>query len=235
VSTTADKLERLEQILDALDDVSSEEQTARALTEVAGTISKRRDGFTKLAAVYRDPELPGPPGEAVPSTRWHTVAGKLEELSDRVRTAPETVRDGRLWTDTDKTVLALLNDLATDIRERWSRLRQDAGELDTTFLAALPPGTEGVTRYRELVSELSTLLEKDVPNLGDSARAARLWDQIDALRATLEEHKVPSELEADLALLLEGRLPYDRYGGELKAYVERSGLAGRLHVILREV
>jgi hypothetical protein len=234
VSTLAEQLKRLEQVLDGLDDVTSDEQTARALTELTGTIAKRREGFAKLAPVYSDPELPGPPGTKVPPNRWPTVTSKLDELRDRVRTAPETVRDGRLWTDTDDTVVSLLRDLATDVRQRWSQVRQDSGELDTAFLAALPPGTEGVAQYRELVSELSGLLEKDVPRPGDSARVAELWKQVDALRGKLEAREVPDELKDDLALLMDGRLPLDRYGGTLKAYVERSGLAERLHVWLRE-
>lgn len=219
----------LEAVLDVLDDARAHDQTARSLTEVTGKVSTHRSALAKLRPIYADAALPGRPGAGI--DRWPVVLSKVDELAARARTAPETIRDGRLWTDTDSSLKALLRDITSDVRDRWQGVGEACKELlDTSLLAGLPPGTPGARRYREIAVSLAALVEKQVPQVGEASRAEQLVRELRVLRDELTAHQPPDALRADLALLEQCRLPPERMAGELKAYLERTGLSTRVRL-----
>ena len=234
MTSLAESLAELEAVLDVLDDARAHDQTARSLTEVSGNVSRHREALEELAPLYSDKALPGRAGNEI--DRWAVTLSKLDELVGRVRTAPETIRDGRLWTDTDATLTSLKRDIARDVRDRWDRMGQACEDLlDTGFLGGLPPGTPDARRYRDVADELAVVLRRQLPAVGNPAHAARLIDELRELREQLRAHEPPEELRADLELLLECRLPPERLHGALKAYLERTGLMAHLRLGLLPV
>jgi hypothetical protein len=228
VTTLLETLTALEAALDVLDDATAHETASATIGHVTAGVSKRHADLKKIGGRYTDPSLPGPAGANI--SRWPTVLAALDRLVDRVRTAPETIRDDRLWTDTDATVKALVRDVTEDVRERWHRVRPSEADSDASFLAGLPPGTKGVERYRELAGRLRDYTARDLPERGDAHRLQAVHDELKALRNQLQEHEPPASLRADLQLLERGALPLDRYEGELKEYLDRTGLAQRLRL-----
>lgn len=233
MAALVETMARLEAVLDSLDDVGSQDQVAKSLTEISSAIDRHRNRAEHIGTGFTDPDLPEVAGAAITPERWQMSLDKLEELQSAIAASPATVRDGQLWTKSKSSTEALLSDMSQSVRERWDALIDDLPSRDVGFTIALPPNAAGVDELRDAASQLDALAAKEDPEPGDPKRSKNLTTQIRELRGKLEEQAVPTAIRADWEVLLDGRLALEKYGGELERFVEERGLAGKIVVSLR--
>lgn len=228
--TLESRLGTLENALDAVESAQSDQQVAEGLIPLVNDAARRKRSLEACVKSYRHEDLSGEPGARIRSDAWRMALTHVQDLRARAVTSPEALRDDTLWRNTKSSLAALVKALEVDIAARTSAIGHGREHLlDTTFLRGIPDGVAQAGRYERLATEIGQLdSSPGVLAPAEISKLARLWGELEQLRAVLDRYTVPAELRDDFTALLECRLPYERYGGPLKEYVERTGLAERV-------
>ena len=159
---------RLDELADALHREVRHAAGARADAEVAAAF----DGMTKeLNTVASQLEsygavVSGPsPLKFLPTfaqslgERKTWVDAQVKKVRDVIAEDPMKVRQGKLWSETQRSARTMRNDLAEAIDEAYHQLLEPFRGDDRDILETLPPRTPGVAEYRDAIDEFDRLAE----------------------------------------------------------------------------
>lgn len=233
---------RLDELAEELDREVRHAAGARTDAKVASTLDGRTKELNTLAAQLEQyaAVVAGPSPLEFPTTLTGLLAERrawVETQTKKVREVvaedPMRVQQGKLWSDTQRAVTTLRDDLASAIDDAYSQLLGPFRGDDRDLLDALPPGIPGTAEYRETIDEFERLAEARPTRPEDVAHAAAVGRRLRRHREEVEAQAVPTEFADQWRLVRTTGLPLAEMTDAFSAWLRDRGFASSTVVTFR--
>lgn len=225
---------RLDELADALHREVRHAAGARADADVAAAF----DGMTKelntvasqlesYGAVASGPSpLKFPPTFAQSLGERKTwVDAQVKKVRHVIAEDPMKVRQGKLWSETQRAASTMRNDLAEAIDEAYNQLLEPFRGDDRDILETLPPRTPGVAEYRDAIDEFDRLAEVRPTSTEEVTAAAAAGRRMQRHREEVEAKAVPAEFADQWRLLRTSGLPLTEMTDGFSSWLREQGFA----------
>jgi hypothetical protein len=229
--TTESELDRLasELALEVRDAAAA--RTNSELVSMLDAMTKEVDAtataIQQTAAVLRGPSpLTLPPSYADDIRgRNDWVAGQVAKVRAAVESDPMRVRQGKLWSDTQKAFNTLRAEVVAVLSTAYGELLDSYASDDRQVLETLPPGVTGARDYSAVIGEFEQH-RSQTPQTLDSIRAAvAVARRLKDLRERVESESVPEQFQDEWRQIRTTGLPLTKVTDEFMVWLRDPDLA----------
>lgn len=225
---------RLDELSEALVREVRHASGARADAEVAAAfdgmtreLNAVADQLEELAAVVSGPS----PLTLAPSATQSLAERKVwvNAQVGKVRAIlvedPMKVRQGKLWSETQRATKTLRDEFAEAVDAAYQEVLEPFRGDDRSILETLPPGTPGMTEYRDVIQEFERLAEVRPSSPGEVTNAAAVGRRMQRHREEVEAQAVPAEFAEQWRMLRTNGLPLTEMTDAFSAWLRERGFA----------